>query len=443
MKTLKMKHSRYDDDEEEDEEDEEDEEERDNPQRQEKLRKIDDELSRLNLNEWFVLLVRDLLCSDGADIPCIRKARKELISMGDAGIDVALLIAERFNFHLSPVSYIVDVRYSSMSRPRHAEESFSFDVFPLSAGSMLKLWQSDRAGPNFFWAFLSKRPEKVVRDFGEHKDQLDHLESINFMLSESSIVRILQHQGFQSARPCILSWLTSARAYDRKFNGEETLRNCQNALGVKLLIKEGHDPNLIFDIRKRLNNGSIVQKGCALVVAKNVTVVDALLEHGANLDVLCSCSSFPLPVVFRRLLQRKQLDMKKFFPAKLVLERVAADFLWKDMKEGWLECVQILREFDYTIVEEDWKRLANPDLESAFLTFEYLKKRRVNGKVWWRPHTHFLFPYDFQKNVLLATFVLMQIRPRLPKELRKKILVMIFGREKNEEDEDWDFYYCS
>ncbi len=436
-----MKHSRYDDD--EDKEDEEEFESEDTRERrQEKSKRAKDELSRLDVNEWFVFVLRDVLENGAEDTFSNRKAMKEFIRMGDAGIDLALLIAECYNFKLTPcvTSSPSSLPWSSSSkcaRPyvSSPREYVSFDVFPLSLSSLSKLWLSDEAGPSFFEVFLSDKPEKVVRDFGEHEEQLRHLESISFMLSEPDIVRILHYQGFRSRRPCILSWLKSAGVYNKALNVKKQLHECQNALGIKLLIKEGRDPNAVFDTKQKYFDDDyeqfVVKKGCALAVVTNLSVLDALLEYGAKLEVLRSCGVFPPSATFRHLLLRRPVDMKRIFPAKLVFERVAADVVWKDMRWSWLECVQILREFDYDIVEEDWKHLANPDLESALFTFQYLKKREKSGTIWWRPHTHFLFSKEFQNKVVFVTFVLMQIRPRLPRELRKKILVIMFGREEN------------
>ncbi len=223
-----------------------------------------------------------------------------------------------------------------------------------------------------------------------------------------------QSEGMLSTSPEILGWMVRNGFYQANFNRESAIVQCGNKLGLRLLIAEGWDPN-----------GTNKYGDQALTYAKRTPeMIDALLSVGAKIQLLRSSFILPPLGAFRRMLQLRPAETKAHFAHSALLRSGSV-----------LDWVQLMREFDYPA--PDTANLGDTDGEiaAALCTFQYSIVRRANVKweptnpkrFFWRPWTHYASDEDTHNRVLAALRCFKRTCPNLPRDMRKKLLLLAFG----------------
>ncbi len=200
---------------------------------------------------------------------------------------------------------------------------------------------------------------------------------------------------------------------------------CGNALAVKVLAAEGHDPN----------HADYMGRQPLTTCFRGAEMIDALLEAGAKVDLLTGTIS-QSDAALRRLLE--------LFPEQMKAKFGAEQLIWQGGFEV-LERVKMVREFGFQAPSfENWSfgnwklekdSLRHRVIAGALFTFQYTHERPDLSvpieyeRFLWRPWTHYAYDISIRLCVWTALLCLKRARCDLPSELRQLILIAAFGDE--------------
>ncbi len=315
------------------------------------------------------------------------------------------------------VTYHTNVPFSS---PDRSDEVCTVVLCQknLSDKSLRRMMQSPRAGWRLVSDHLSAN-HMLFRDFlasiAPRMDPFIFTAALKqprvegSWLSNNHYVAEAQAGGFEAEAPVILEWLLREGFYKPERNRPSMIVSCGNELGLKILIREGHDVNFEDQRGYRALNYRF----------QNANMVDVLLDCGAKVDLLREMVP-PSVAALRRLLQLRPVETRAKFSSEAILNN--CDYP--------LRYAEVMLEFgfptpDTTHMIDPWGSIAG-----ALFTFGFTNRRpeygHISNLLW--PHMHYAFPQATKECVATALLCFKRVCPHLPRDMRNLLLVGAFGK---------------
>lgn len=225
---------------------------------------------------------------------------------------------------------------------------------------------------------------------------------------------------FSSSRPVVLKWLVDDGLFDASLMTEIMIVSCGNALGLKMLVAGGYDPNSCCNTGEQP----------LTFRRRSAGMVDALVAVGAQVELLrppllLGCV-LPSVAAFRRLLQLDPNRVKSLYNWEAFFHYCG------DITPLWR--LEVMRDFDYPPPSANDVAIADETFQWALFTFSFTNVRPSvdvdrDVALLWRRHTHFACKQKLKDRVVATLLCLKRLHSRFPRDMRHMLLDCAFGRE--------------